>query len=289
MGYRANSYNVNKLTLRIANIRFDREPWKGIHVMREHSIKIDTVKCIGCGLCQKDCPESNILVANKRAKIISQGCIKCGHCVAICPKEAVSMTGFDEMPIEIKNPTILDSKQLLEAIRSRRSIRHFTNKQVTSEVIKQVIEAGRLTPTAGNAQNVSYLVLKNDIEKYEKIAVRLFRKWMPVVRRINPMAKNITIDKHFFFKNASTVILILSRDKINAALAASNMELMAQACGLGVLYSGFFSMAANHSPSLRKALRLKQKDKVVTALVLGYSDVKYYRTVQKETADVRVL
>lgn len=257
--------------------------------MKEHMIKIDTMKCIGCGLCQRDCPESNILVANKKAKIISQNCIKCGHCVAICPKAAVSITGFDEKPIEIKEPTILDAQQLLEAIRTRRSIRQFTNKEVTSEIMKQIMEAGRFTPSGGNAQNVSYLVLKNDIEKYEKIAVRLFRRWIPIVKLVNPIAKNITIDKHFFFKRASVVILILSKDKINGALAASNMELMAQACGLGVLYSGFFSMAVNHSLSLRKALNLKHKDKVVTALVLGYPNVKYYRTAQKETANVKVL
>lgn len=32
---------------------------------------------------------------------------------------------------------------------------------------------------------------------------------------------------------------LVSNDKINAALAASNMELMAEAHGLGVLYSAF--------------------------------------------------
>lgn len=257
--------------------------------MREHIIQINTKKCIGCGLCQQDCPENNILVKDKKAKIISQSCIKCGHCVAICPKAAVSMTGFKEPPIAIKKPTILDSQLLLEAIRTRRTIRQFTDKQITSEVIKQIIEAGRLTPTGGNAQNVSYIVLKNHIEKYEKIAVRLFRKLIPIVKMVNPITRNIKIDKHFFFKKAPVVILVLSTDKINGALAASNMELMAQACGLGVLYSGFFSMAANHSHSLQKALGLKHRDKIVTTLVLGYPDVKYHRTVQKEAAKVRLL
>lgn len=257
--------------------------------MDKHIIKIDPANCIGCGLCRQDCPENNIRVTNKKAEIISQNCIKCGHCVAICPKAAVSMTGFDEPPRDITAPTVLDPQQLLEAIRTRRSIRRFTDRQVSEKVIHQIIEAGRLTPTGGNAQNVSYIVLKNNIEKYEKIAVRLFRRLMPMVKLVMPAAKNITIDQHFFFKKAPVVILVLSKDQINGALAASNMELMAQAGGLGVLYSGFFSMAASISPSLRRALGLKRGDKIVTALVLGYPAVKYRRTAQKERADVRVL
>lgn len=93
--------------------------------MKEHRIEVDTAKCIGCGMCRRDCPASNISITNKKAVIESQACIKCGHCVAVCPKAAVSMTGFDEPPMEIKKPTVLDPQQLLDAIRTRRTIRQF--------------------------------------------------------------------------------------------------------------------------------------------------------------------
>lgn len=140
--------------------------------MKEHRIEVDTAKCIGCGMCRRDCPASNISITNKKAVIESQACIKCGHCVAVCPKAAVSMTGFDEPPMEIKKPTVLDPQQLLDAIRTRRTIRQFKNQPVAPEVIAQIIEAGRLTPSGENAQDVSYIVLKDHIERYEKMAVR---------------------------------------------------------------------------------------------------------------------
>ena len=257
--------------------------------MREHLIHIDKDSCIGCGQCVKDCPESNILLDEKKAGIISQNCIKCGQCVAICPKAAVTMTGFKEPPKEIKQPVILDPGQLLDAIATRRTIRRFQDKPVPEEVIRQIIEAGRWTPSGGNAQNVSYLVLKNEIGRYEKLAVRLFRRLFPLAKIMNPVVKHVTIDDHFFFKKAPAVILVVSSDEMNGALAASNMELMAQANGLGVLYSGFFAMAARYSPALRRALGLKRGEQVVTALVLGYPAVKYRRTAQKEAAKVRVL
>ena len=92
------------------------------------------------------------------------------------------------------------------------------------------------------------------------------------------------IDDDFFFKGAPLVISILSKDKVSASLAASNMALMAESCGLGVLYSGFFTVAANHSLALRKTLNLKDKANIVTTLVLGYPNVSYHRTVQKRPA-----
>lgn len=121
------------------------------------------------------------------------------------------------------------------------------------------------------------------------MAAGLFRRLLPLMKLVNPMARRTVIDDHFFFKSAPAAIVITSKDEVNGALAAANMELMAEACGLGVLYSGFFSMAANHSGSLRRMLGLSRGEKAVTTLVLGYSAVKYHRTVQKEAAAVRYL
>lgn len=256
--------------------------------MGEHIICVDTKKCIGCGLCQQDCPENNIAVNNK-AVIKEQTCMKCGHCVAICPKAAVSITGFDAPSIEIESPAQLNPQQLLDALCTRRSIRQFKDQPVPPEVIAQIIEAGRLTPTAKNAQDLSYVVLTGGIERCEKIAVRLFKRLMPAVKLVNPAAKKVAIDEHFFFKKAPAAILILSKDKVSGSLAASNMALMAEASGLGVLFSGFFTIAANHSKKLRKELHLKHGHKVVTTLVLGCSNVVYHRTAQREAAVVRYM
>lgn len=253
----------------------------------EHLIQIDSEACVGCGLCVQDCPAGNISLQNQKAKIRTQGCILCGHCVAICPKAAVSMTGFDEPPEEIAGPVTLDPQTLLAAIKTRRSIRRFTGREIPPEAIAQIIEAGRLTPTAKNAQDVSFVVLKEGIDDAEALAVRLFRRLLPLMKLVSPAARRTAIGDHFFFKKAPAAIVVVARDRVNGALAAADMALMAEAWGLGVLYSGFFAMAANHSRPLRKLLGLRGKERAVTTLVLGYPGVRYHRTAQKEAAVIR--
>lgn len=255
----------------------------------QHIIEVNRDICIGCGLCKNDCPVNNIIIEDKKSVIKNQDCIKCGHCSAICPTAAITLTGFDDEPIEIKNQTTVDSNELLMAIKSRRTIRKFKNKEVPSEIIKQIIEAGRFTPSAKNSQDVSYIVLGEDKSKYEEIAVKFFRRIKPIVSLFMKSAKEVTIDDNFFFKGAPVAIMVLTKDKISGSLAASNMALMAESCGLGVLYSGFFTIVANNSRKLRRGLNLNHNDYVVTTLVLGYPDVKYRRTAQKERANVRYL
>lgn len=255
--------------------------------MNEHLIQIDKGKCIGCGLCQRDCPENNILLDGQKACVMTQKCIKCGHCVAICPKEAVTMTGFDQPPGTVE-PADIDPEQLLRALKSRRSIRQFSELSIDLDTLLRIIEAGRWTPSAKNAQDVSYIVLQEELAECEKIAVNVFHRLQRVVKGVSPVARRVAIDEHFFFKKAPAVIVVIAKNKLNGALAASNMALMAEASGLGVLYSGFFAQAAALSPTLRKKLRLKRGEKVVTALVVGYSSVRYHRGAPKEAAKVQL-
>lgn len=257
--------------------------------MKNHVITIHPEKCIGCQMCIKDCPAKNIRLDNKKAEIIDQECIMCGHCVAICPKEAVSMSGYEEEPIINTKESLSNPQDILNTIRMRRTIRQFQNKDIDQYIINDILEAGRLTHTAKNAQDVSFVVLDQEKDKFEKIAVHLFRKIKPFANLLSSMAKRSEITDHFFFFDAPIVIMIISQDPMNGALAAQNMEFVAEAYGLGVLYSGFFTMAANHSRQIKKMIELAKGKKVVTTLVLGYPKVKYQRSAPREKLDVKYM
>lgn len=256
---------------------------------RTHEVLIDAQACIGCGLCSGDCPMNNLVVERGVAHVVSQRCIMCGHCVAICPKGAVSMTGFDEVPVELDERVSVDADQLLLALKARRSVRQFTARPIEAEVIERIVEAGRVTPTGGNAQEVEFIVLQNALPEVERVAVRLFRKLFPFAKRFDPSVARVEIDEQFFFKGAPAVIAVVAKDQVDASLAAANMALMAESCGLGVLYSGFFATATRFSPTLRRLLNLRRGQRVVATLVLGHPAIRYRRTAPKEPANVRMM
>lgn len=257
--------------------------------MKNHRVKINTDKCIGCGLCSKVCVAHNIELKDKKANILLENCLMCGQCSAVCPKKAVLITGYESQLIEKKNEIRLDPNEVLDVIRFRRTIRQFKSKEISKDIIKQIMEAGRLTHTAKNKQDVSFVVLEKEKDKIEQMAVKLFKKVKPIVNLFSPMARNNKINNHFFFFNAPIVIIVLAKDKTNGILAAQNMEFMAEAYGLGVLFSGFFTSAANSSFKIKKALNVPKGKKLATTLVLGYPEVKFLRSVHREKLNVKYM
>ncbi|MCH5315428.1 MAG: nitroreductase family protein [Eubacterium sp.] len=258
--------------------------------MSKHNIIVDNSLCIGCSLCDKDCPDSNFDIKNGKAHIRSNDCLMCGHCVAVCPKGAVSISGFSDCVEEI--PEINASgDDVYNLIRFRRSVRQFSEEKVPQDIIDKIVEVGRVSRTAANSQNVGIRVMTENIDRAEEIAVKFFRNGKKLGEPFKPSLKKKEIKKNFFFFGAPLVIVVLSKSgfpfaDVNATLSASDMETVAQGYGLGVLHSGFFTICANLIPGLRKMLKIPRGKKAVTTLVIGYPRVKYYRSVNRENGDI---
>ena len=202
---------------------------------------------------------------------------------------AITMTGYD-FPEEASVPmTEIPSDTLLSAMKSRRTVRQFTDQAVEQEKIQKILEAGRYSPTGGNSQNVSYTILGSRQNEAEAICVDLFRKGTSLPRRFKAFAERFNITDNFFFKGAPLVILVSSRSSVDAGLASSYMEIMAESLGLGVLYSGFFVMCSRISRKLRKLIGLPRGHKVVTCMVIGYPAVKYQRIVPRKPLQSKTL
>lgn len=178
--------------------------------------------------------------------------------------------------------TEIDSDTLLAAMKSRRSIRRFTSQPIEKEKLRKILEAGRYSPTGANAQNVSYTILGSKQGQAEKICVEMFRKGIKIGSPFIGFLKKAEITDDFFFKGAPLVIVVSSKNKVNASLASAYMEIMAESLGLGVLYTGFFAMCAKFSGKLRNLIKLPKSEEVVSCLIIGYPAVKYQRIVPRK-------
>ena len=256
-------------------------------------VRIDREKCIGCGKCRKDCFGRNIEWKDGKAQVIGD-CFKCGHCVAVCPVEAVTITDYPAMD-EFKGTSEIEPENLLHMMQFRRSIRNYKNKAVEQEKLDRVLAAGRCAPTAGNAQDVRYTVIRENLEELKpmvwegliSIADCLAKEkpQNPYTRMWHRMYENYKqgIEDHMFFE--TPVLLIITADEpIDGALAAANIELMANAEGLGCLYSGFIQRGLQNNPQAAKFADVNP-EKICICMLIGYSAINYKRPApRKEVA-----
>jgi len=62
------------------------------HLKNVSTIKIDSEKCTGCGMCIEVCPHSVFLMSEKKAAICDRdACMECGACALNCPVRAISV------------------------------------------------------------------------------------------------------------------------------------------------------------------------------------------------------
>ncbi|MDT3701152.1 MAG: nitroreductase family protein [Thermincola sp.] len=260
-------------------------------------ITIDNEICNGCGLCARDCFTKLIEIKDKTAVITHCDCLSCGHCAAVCPREAITVNKYDMSETLVYNPQVMqvDQDQLFGFMQYRRSTRQFKGIPVEKEKLEKIIEAGRYSPTTANNQTVRYIVLQDQLEDARKLAVDALYKmavefpddpYHDTNMRIYEAAKQ---NKDFLFHHAPAVIAVLghkANNNINAALAASRMELMANALGLGACFIGLFTRAVNNETELSEMLGIDRHYSMTAALAIGYPAVNYLRTVPRKKAKV---
>ena len=269
-------------------------------------IQIERSKCIGCGLCARDCFPGAITCMGTKAELTSpENCIGCGHCIAVCPCGAVT---DPELPMEEAVPFRMDvsSDDLLVLMRSRRSCRQFTAENVSDQEIGRIIDAARACPTAKNLQNTRYIVVRENVPVLLDMALTALSKVGEAqketakdpaeIRRANNFISWASIredNKNFdpLFFHAPVLLMFVSKGDTarDTAAGAAYAELMVASMGLGCLYSGYFTACAAASEEIRELLGLSDGEEVVRCLVIGRPAVKYQRTAPRKTAEIKYL
>ena len=215
----------------------------------------------------------------------------CGHCLAICPMDAVELEGYgrEDVTEYISGQEVLDPEELLQVIRSRRSVRRFQDRPVEREKLERMIEAGRHSPTGGNAQRVSYIVMQDDMARCTDVlweGVHAMAKKGGMESLIERYRVYRETGEDTLFYRAPAVIFLVAPGDWDAGLAAANMEMMALAQGLGVMHCGYAVSACRVDPAVGSYLGLEKGQRVAVCMTVGYPAAAYQRTAPRKPASV---
>lgn len=159
--------------------------------------------------------------------------------------------------------------ELDEAIKGRRAIRKYQDKDIPDSVIEKLVDLARYAPSSMNGQPWHFIVVKN--EETKKRLVEIKNKYSPTEKR------SYRAD---FLLNAPVVIVVcadkeksFSREVDNAVLATANLILGAYSMGLGsVFMTSYNTNEPRLSEEISRILNIPENSYPITIIPLGYPD-----------------
>lgn len=285
------------------------------------SISIDQQQCAKDGICTRVCPKGILLQPGHLTipEIVhKEDCISCGQCVAVCPQGALTHSEFPKGSIHsIDRTNVPNETQVLELLRTRRSIRAFRDKPIDKHIIEQLIEGARFAPSGHNSQSTEYMVVENKatLEQISQLTVNYFKFelkrfsnpfFRALVLAINrPLAESAIHELPTFKKiiqkaheghdpvlcNAPALLIFHTRRNegfaaVNADLALQNASLLAYSLGIGNFYPGYMMACCNRTKHIETLLELPSEHKIFGALALGYPIPKFKQWIERRPAQV---
>lgn len=255
-------------------------------------IAINKDKCVKCGLCAKDCVAGCIELIDEGFPITTdeKRCISCQHCLAICPTGALAFG--EKLP---ENSQAVNNDNLLNIIKSRRSIRHYKQEEISEELLTKIKEMLPHIPTGCNSHALHFTIVKKKsvMEELRKRVNALLIKSMsynliaPLTNKFSKYKDALLSGEDVIFRNAPHMIVVSSPvtapcADIDPIIALSYIELYAQSLGLGTCWCGFAEICIKVFPTISEILQIPEGYTPIYTMLLGYPDVKYTRTPQPE-------
>ena len=149
----------------------------------------------------------------------------------------------------------------IDLVKSRYSCRAFDARPVESEKLQQILEAGRLAPTAKNGQPIKIFVLKST-EALEKL------------RGITRMAYNAPVVLMVCYDETQSYRASNYNDDhdcgdMDASIVTTTMMMEATDLGLNTLWARGFNASC-----IESAFNLPENLKLVCLLDVGYADAE---------------
>ena len=174
----------------------------------------------------------------------------------------------------------------LEAIKTRRSTRRFSDKPVEIEKLDKIVSAGRYAPSGGNSQTCHFIVIRNKevLDKLADLAQSAFAKIEITEGMYKSIANSIRASKkgnYVFHYNPDTLIIVANQKDYgnniaDCACALENMMIAANELDLGSCWINQLKWLNEDEALLEyeQSLGLDENERIYGALAVGYADTE---------------
>ena len=172
---------------------------------------------------------------------------------------------------------MIGGKEMLDLIISRQSDRSYNDKPVGKEKLNRIIEAGRMAPSACNAQPWKFIIV-DDPDKRKKLAVAASAKIIGMNSFVDqaPVLIVIVREKPNMSSRIGGTIKNKDYSLIDIGIATENICLQARAEGIGSCIIGWFDEI-----KVRSILKIPSLKRVELIITLGYP-VKEHREKRRK-------
>jgi nitroreductase len=162
---------------------------------------------------------------------------------------------------------MVNGKEFLELIISRQSDRKYSDRQIEKDKLDRIIEAGRMAPSACNAQPWKFIIV-NDPGLVLKVADAASAKLIGMNSFVSEAPVIIVIVREKSNMSSKVGAMIKNKDYslFDIGIATENICLQAKAEGLGSCIIGWFD-----EKIIRKLLEIPRSKRVELLITLGYS------------------
>ncbi|MBI5700798.1 nitroreductase [Candidatus Saganbacteria bacterium] len=184
--------------------------------------------------------------------------------------------------------------KIIENIYSRRAIRSFLDKPIPEDLIQEIINAGNMTPSGSNMQPWRFVVVqdKSFREKLVKAAMPKYKNYMEAAsdafKERRKKVDEVTTDSIYY--SAPLIIFVIGTKGITVDLdcpmVCENMMLAARSLDIGSCWVLFGSFPVNDE-EIKKALELKDGEKVYGPIIFGYPKDGFPQTPDKKPPIVK--
>lgn len=150
------------------------------------------------------------------------------------------------------------TKDLIEAIRERRSIRNFKPEAIPDTTISRILDCGRLAPSAGNIEPWFFYVVKNP-EIKERLA-EVAEPWIVNAPVLIVVTADYSAEMEQYGERGRDLYVLQ-----DTAAATQNMLLAAHGFGIGSCWVGKFD-----EKEVQRVLQIPEGKKPVVIIPLGY-------------------